>query len=339
MKSKREYIILIAIIIVLAVVYGLQRNAAQKSEFSLPTTPAFTATDLTRIDIVSAADTIQLGKQDGKWVMLPQGYPVEERLISVMVEGLANFKLTNIISESDADYARYQLDDANKVHVEAFTGDTKVLDMDLGAVVANNFRHSYVKIAGDPNVYHGRGNLRTYFDTNEFELREKQILTFAKEDIAGIVLNQNGNERIVKSQVVNDEDGNAIKIWLGPENVYVDSGDVDGFLGFVGSTNVFEFLPQDEPMPAGTQYILTLLSIDEQQIHMLRVYDYEPNGDDAEEEYGIIHTAVSSDVLSPFQLTKAQQEDIVKRFNDMLKPKATDDAEGSGQLHVENLPE
>lgn len=340
MKNILEYIILIVIIVVLAAGYGWQRSNARKNADSLPSTPVFTAQDLTRIEIKTPeAELTMVRDAEGGWVLEPYGYPVEGRLSSIMDEGLANFKLTAVISESAEDYARYELDDAKKVAVKAFTGDTKVLDLYLGSAVAGNFRHNYVKMAGDPNVYHGRGNLRTFFETNEFELRQKQIFTFNPASIDKITLTMGGVERSVQSMRTKDMDGNDITIWLGQNNEYVDSGLVEGFLGFAGSTNVYEFLPQDYDTFGPTVYILTLETGDGAPPHVLRVYEPDPDVV-FEEEYSVLFNAASSDVLSPFQLTYAQQSDLIKRFDHMLKPlENPDDDEPSGQLTVENLPE
>ena len=340
MKNILEYIILIVIIVILAFGYAWQRGNARKNADSLPPVPVFTAQDLTRIDIKTPETELKMARNaDGQWVLEPEGYPVEERLSSIMAEGLANFKLTAVISESADDYARYELNDAKKVSVTAYAGDAKVLDMDLGAAVAGNYRHNYVKMAGDPNVYHGRGNLRTFFDTNAFELRQKQVFRFDPAVIDKIALTMGGVERSVQSTQTQDIDGNDINIWLGPDNEYIDSGLVESFVGFAGGTNVYDFLPQDKDDFGPTVYILTFATNDGSPPHVLRVYEPDPDIE-FEEEYSVLFDAASSDVLSPFQLTYAQQSDILKRFDDMLKPLENDDDGGaSGQLTVENLPE
>lgn len=340
MKNILEYVILIVIIIVLAVGYGWQRGNARKKTDGLPQTPVFAVQDLTRIEIkTSESELTMIRAADGQWLLEPYGYPVEERLSAIMEEGLANFKLTAIVSESAADYARYELDDAKKVAVKAYTGEIKVLDLDLGSAVLGNFRHNYVKMAGNPNVYHGRGNLRTFFDTNEFELRQKQVFNFDHSAIDKIVLTMGGVERRVQSTRTKDIDGNEIIIWLGPDNEYIDSGLVADFLGFAGSTNVYEFLPQDKDDFGPTVYILTLMTNNGTPPHVLRIYEPDPEVV-FEDEYSVLFNAVSSDVLSPFQLTYAQQSDLIKRFEDMLKPlENADESAPSGQLRVENLPE
>lgn len=318
MKAKREYIVLIAIIIVLAAVYGLQQNVKNKKAETLPQTPIFAATDLTRIEIVTPEAELVMGRdENGGWVLLPHGYPVEERLSSIMTEGLANFKVTAVISESDRDYPRYQLDDARKVLVKAYTGENQVLNFNLGAVVAGNLRHNYVKLNGDPKVYHGRGNLRTFFDTNEFELRQKQVLKFNVNDIDEIALSAKGTELAIKSQTVTDVDGNEIKIWLGPGDFYVESGLVETFLGFVADTNVYDFLPISEEDLGPERYTLSLLDYDNAKEHVLYVYGPDESRE-YDDEYSVMYRCRSSDVLSPFYLAFAQQSDIMKRFGEML---------------------
>lgn len=341
MKKTAEYIILVVVIIALALVLVWQQHAKQKNAYYLPQPPTFTAQDLTRMEIKTPEGELSLARNsEGAWVLMPQGYPVEERLSNIMEEGLANFKLTAIVSESASDYARYELDDAKKIAVTAYAGETKVLDMDLGSVVAGNFRHNYVKMAGDPNVYHGRGNLRTFFDTNEFELRQKQILNFNLADIEAVVLNFGGVDRAVYRKTVQDVDGNDINIWLGPDGAYVNSGLAEDFLNFVKSTNVYEFLPQDHVNQGPTVYILALMTDGGAKAHVLRVFEPDPDYvASVDEEYSIMFDAGSTDVLSPFQITYAQQSDILKRFDEMLQPPKTESAEeGSGELTEENLP-
>lgn len=340
MKKIREYVVLVVIIIVLAVILGWQQSNKHKNANNLPVLPTFTAQDLTRMEIKTPEAELSLAKNEaGEWVLMPQGYPVEKRLSTIMEEGLANFKLTAIISESAEDYARYELDDSKKVAVKAYTGDTLVLDMDLGAAVADNFRHNYVKMAGNPNVYHGRGNLRTFFDTNEFELRQKQIMNFDPAEIETITMNFGGVNRSIFSQHVKDVDGNDIKIWLGPDGTYIDSGMTEDFLNFVKSTNVYEFLPQNHVNLGPTVYILTLTTADEDNYHVLRIFEPDPDYlATVDEEYSILFDAGSTDVLSPFQLAYAQQNDILKRFDEILQPPEPEaEAAPSGEFTEEDL--
>lgn len=342
MKNKREIIILIAIIIVLGVVYSIQQSAKRPGADNLPQPAKFTTADIAKIEITTPEEILSLVLVDGQWRLMPvnnsEGYTVDERLSAIMPEALVNFKLTAIISESDNDYARYQLDDANKITIKAYAANgEKLLDFDLGSAVANNFKHSYVKMAGDPNVYHGRGNLRTFFDTNEFELREKQIFKFNNDEIAAIAIDTFADKgrTLIESQQLQDDNGNDIKIWTGPQSIYVDSGEIESFINFVKSTFVYEFLPADAAITDEPEWGLTFFYADGRDNEVLKVYSGIPSPDG--EEYGQTHMATSTDVGSPFLLTMAQQSDIFKLFSELLIKREADGTP-SGQLHVENLP-
>jgi hypothetical protein len=179
MKIKKEYIILVLIIIALSVY--LYMRSADRTLYELPQLPQVNEKELTKLEITKGKTAIILKKKDDQWFIAPAEYPTAANKIEDMLKALKNFDLTAMVSESK-NYNRYELDDAQKINVKAFQGDNLKLNIDVGKI-ASSFRHTFVRPSGDERVFHARGNLKNVFDVTVDSLRNKTVLSFKPDDI------------------------------------------------------------------------------------------------------------------------------------------------------------
>ena len=98
-----------------------------------------------------------------------------------MLNTIAQLKLTALASAA-GNYAPYELTEDEKITVKAFSGSTLAREFFIGKV-APTFRHTYVLLAGDPDVYHAQGAFRNTFYTTVEDLRDKHVLTFDRAAI------------------------------------------------------------------------------------------------------------------------------------------------------------
>lgn len=179
---KKEYIILAVVIVVLALVLMLRNR--DKTHYTLPKLEPVEKNEVTRIVISRADSALTLARHDDAWKIEPYGYPVDRTYIDKMLDALSGFELATLVSEAK-NYVPYELDDEKRIGIEAFTGETQVMRFDIGKP-ASTYRHTFVRLADDPNVYQARSNLRSVFDKDIKQLRDKVVLTVEKEYISDV---------------------------------------------------------------------------------------------------------------------------------------------------------
>jgi len=191
MKLKKELLILVLVIVVLA--GYLMLRGRESSRLELPQPSQLESKKIDRIVITTSEAVIELVKKDEKWSLQPQGFPADPTQVTNMLNAIADLKLTALVSES-GNYERYNLDDANKIVVQAFSGSEEMRKFNVGQV-APTFRHTFVKLTDDPNVYHAQGSFKNNFDQTVESLRDKIVLTFDKSAITAIEI-QRGEQAV-----------------------------------------------------------------------------------------------------------------------------------------------
>ena len=182
MKLKKEYLILLVLIVALGIYLALRDR--DPSHMTLPQPEALDGKQIDRILVKTPEAEFDLVKKDDAWFMEPQGYKADPAQMTSMVDTIANLQLTALVSESES-YERYNLSKADKILVQAFSGTNKVREFDVGQV-APTFHHTFIKLAGDSNVYHARGAFKNTFDHTISSLRDKTVFTFAQSGITTI---------------------------------------------------------------------------------------------------------------------------------------------------------
>ena len=179
MKVKKEYAILSVVIIALGL-YLFFRNT-DRTTYTLPELPAVKTQDLTKIEIGKGDQTVVLTRRDEDWFVAPGDYPADVNSVNRMLSALADLKVTALVSET-RNYARYELDPPQQIRVTAYQGDKTMRTLQIGKA-AETLRHTHIRLAADPNVYHAQGNFRQDFDQSVESLRDKTILAFKTDAI------------------------------------------------------------------------------------------------------------------------------------------------------------
>lgn len=182
MKIKKEYSILLAVIIALSL-YLTLRNP-DRTQYQLPEVPEVDRKDISKIEIAKPDISIVLNKQGGSWHIAPQAYSADTDMVKNMLDVIEKLTLTALVSESK-NYDRYNLNDNEKIVVKAWKEDTLRREFEVGKA-ATSYRHTFVKLAGDDRVYHARGNFRDKFDQTVDNLRDKTVLSFDQTEIREI---------------------------------------------------------------------------------------------------------------------------------------------------------
>lgn len=185
MKLKKEYAILIGIILIL-LVYLIFSGGRNRMGYKIPILSAVSEDEMSRIEITRGETTIMLTGQDESWKVMPQEYPADFDRIQRMLEVIAGLTLTELAAEKE-DYHRYELDEGKRIRVKAYRGEQVVREFDIGKP-SSTYRHTFVRIGDDPRVYHARESFRSTFDYDLDGLRDKSVMKFAKEEITEITI-------------------------------------------------------------------------------------------------------------------------------------------------------
>jgi hypothetical protein len=189
MKAKKEYIILVAVILALLLYLFLRRS--DKIRYQLPELPNVAGSEISKIEIAKLNTSIILSKKDNRWHITPQGYPADNDKVKDMLDIIGELTPTDLVSESK-EYNRYDLSNDKKITVRAWAGgDTLRREFEVGKA-APSFRHTFIKLAGDDRVYQARKNFRSKFDQTVENLWDRTVLSFDRTEIQEVEITKGG---------------------------------------------------------------------------------------------------------------------------------------------------
>lgn len=332
MKGKKEYIILVAVIVALGLY--LVFRSPDRAQYSLPQLPEIDTAEITKIEIAKPEISIVLDREGDNWLIGPDAFRADRDKVKAMLETMDTLTVTALVSESKS-YNRYELDDDKKISVKAWTGDELTREFDLGKA-ASSFRHTFVKLAGDDRVYHGRGNFRGTFDQTVDNLRDKQVLSFDPLDIHEMSITKDKEDlTLARAQrpveVSPGQDGAEVEgaqqpgaqmIWQTEEGKRGNEKELNRMVTTLSNlrceTYVDDKNKEDFVAPI---YTIVLKGAEEHTLNLFAKTDEEAKN----------YPAVSSGNAYPFLLPQWQVENLMKKPEDLLE----DAAQGQPEAQAE----
>ena len=317
MKIKMEYVVLATLIAVIS--FYLVFRKIDRNLYELPVMDGIKAADISKIDISRAGTSLELVKKGDKWVVGEKNYPADADEVRELVDSIAGFSVTALISESE-NYARYDLDADSRIGVKAWTGDRLCRDVYLGKV-ASSYRHTFVMIAGDRRVYHASGSLRSRFDLQLDDLRDKDVFAVQPDKITGITLAGNGKTVVLTRETVTAQTGGGTAgtvkktgsetvVWKNSDGKTVNSETIDTLLSSLKDLRCDRFI-ENQPKESFTSPVYTVTLTDGKK-HVLKIFEKQGKEDDG-------FPAVSSQNDYPFILSKWSADRIMKDPDSLVK--------------------
>jgi hypothetical protein len=198
MKVKKEYLLLILIIVVLSIYLGVQRTNHEDPE--LPRLVELDSNTVNRMLITKADTSIELTKKDEQWLIKPKDYPANTVTVKNMLNAAGKLTTTALVSETGL-YERYDLNSTKRTTVKVFNGQKLEREFSIGKA-APTFQHTFVLLAGNDNVYHARGNLASTFNQTIESLRDKKVLSFEKDQMTAIEIRKGDQSRIISKKEI-----------------------------------------------------------------------------------------------------------------------------------------
>ena len=309
MKLKKEFIIL-GVIIAALTVYLFQRSG-DRTRYTLPEVAALAASEITKIEITRAGQSVVLVRQGERWVIAPPGVAAAPKSVQEMLEALTGLTLTALVAESKS-YSIYELDDENKIHVKAWQDDRLRRELDIGKT-APSYRHTFVRLAGDDRVYHARDNFRFRFTGGPEDLRDKTVLSFKRPDITEVRITS-GNAEATFTRDKGADPGaptpEGASLWKGPAGAAVNATRLNALIAALSDLTCEKFISDRGKESFGRPvFSITLTGGKE---HSLSIF--APNGTDSGE-----YPAVSSASDSPFVLAQDQAKTIMMDPGELLE--------------------
>jgi hypothetical protein len=187
---RREYIILGAVIV--ALVFYIAFKNTNRTHYELPKIAQIDKTKITRIVISRGDSTVTLERQNDKWLIEPQAYPADQGEVDKMLDAIAKFELVTLVSESKS-YTQYDLDDKARIGVDVFGGSDRLLKFDIGKP-ASTYHQTFVRLAGNDNVYQAQENIRQPFEIERVRLRDRVVSRFEKVAVTSITFAEAGGK-------------------------------------------------------------------------------------------------------------------------------------------------
>ncbi len=327
MKSKKEYLVLIGVAVVLVLYLVFHRS--DRTLYELPEMSEIKASAISKLVITvpekteaaaKTGETIELVKADGKWRIQPQGYPATESKVDQMIEAITDLQLTAMVSESK-NYTRYQLNAGQKITVKAWSDGDLARAFAVGKKVPST-QHTFVKLPDDPKVYHARDNIRYRFDQGMDALRDKTVLSLNPKDVQGIEIRQNEKtvsivcapgqpevEAAAHGQSDNQEtaepEGEEAEtlVWQNSRGEAVPKNAVEALLDHLSTLKCQSFITERKKTDfSNPVYSVTLTGV---ETHTLSIFEKE--SEDADR-----HPAISSKTGEPFYLSAYKAKNIMK---------------------------
>jgi hypothetical protein len=318
MKIKREYIILVAVILALSLYLFLRKQ--DRTHYKLPEVPPIVSSDISKIEISRKGSTITLIKKDTTWRIAPQGYPGDAGKVKGMLDAIEKLALTALVSES-RNYTRYDLGGDQKLMVKAWAGDILKREFTIGKV-APSYRHTFVQVSGDYRVYHASGNFRGVFDQTVDNIRDKVVLKFDKAEITEIRVSKGEESKIfgrkqVPVEIKLDQEAEASSppatrtetLWETAEGQKADEAKLDRLLTILSNLRCEKYL-DDRKREDFTEpiYTVQLSGIQEYSLSIFGRLDKDTKA----------YPAISSVNDYPFLLQEQQANDIMKDPEELL---------------------
>ncbi len=253
MKVKKEYLLLILIIVVLSIYLVVQKTNHGESE--LPKLTELDSNSVNRMLITKADTSIELVKKDEQWLIKPQDYLANTITVKNMLNAVAKLTATALVSET-GNYERYDLTAAKRTTVKVFNGQDLVREFNIGKT-APTFQHTFVLVAGDDKVYHARGNLTNTFNQTIDSLRDKKVLSFEKDQITALDIRKGDQIQVIsKKEMAAKTEGDtqaeqtpppqpAKAQWKNESDQTVSSSAADSLLNNMSGLNCDAFMADD----------------------------------------------------------------------------------------------
>ncbi|MCF8109443.1 MAG: DUF4340 domain-containing protein [Desulfohalobiaceae bacterium] len=312
MKLKKEYLIIVLVIIGLSVY--IYSRTSERINYELPQIAPIETDRVTRIRIAKQDEVIDLARDKGRWVVGQRGYPARAGSIEDLLTALDRFRVTDLVSRS-RNYSRYSLDREAATGLKAWAGQELVRSFLVGKQ-ASTYRNSYVRLANDPNIYLSRSNWKQTLNREPDDFQDKVVLDFDEKRLRKIVLQgPKGSLTLKRGQnesLPKEKDGAQLEtaLWRTASGQEIDQSSLNKLLQSMAGLTCSRYLEgRDKQDFKSPDYRLVL---DCGQEDVFSLYLGEKQGNAAQ------YHGISEENGFPFALSEQKGKEIVEALDKLL---------------------
>ncbi len=210
MRIKKEYLILVFLIIILGIY--LWNYKSNRINYELPNPEKIDSQDIARLDLNSSKSDISLENRDGKWYIAKKDFRAKKDKVQKILDTIGETDIGTLISKSRK-YERYKLNDSQCLTIQAYDDSNQLLRKIKIGKGASGYNNNYVRLRDDPRVYLAKTSISRDFALSADELRNKTVLAFSKDEIDSLILENSGKKRIQKNTKQPGESQQEITYW------------------------------------------------------------------------------------------------------------------------------
>ncbi len=243
---KKEYIILLLVITALCAYLFLHKE--NKTNYTLPKITAVKTDDIAQLNIDKNKRDILFTKDDDNWFVTDKKYPADNEKVKAMLNVIAKLNVSDLVSRSN-DLTRYELDPKHRIEALAKNDSGDVLrKFDIGKT-APTYKHTFIKIGNDNNVYYADGNFRSDFDYDVDGFRDKSVLSFKVDSIIEVSVKKGKKQRTFILTALNSSakkiKASPAKKWKSTDNFSFNTQDLKELLSELSDLNCSGYTGDD----------------------------------------------------------------------------------------------
>jgi hypothetical protein len=134
---------------------------------------------------------VTLVKDGEHWKLTsPVEAAANDKNVEQLLENLKALKVKEVIAKDDATHEQYELTDGKAIHVVAYKGDAKAVDLYFGK---SGTRGQMVRVAGTPGVFTADGYSSFLYTREVKNWRETKVASFNAENVVSATIeNEHG---------------------------------------------------------------------------------------------------------------------------------------------------
>jgi len=243
MKLNNKILAIVLSVLVLILIYQKFIHKADNRSFK-DVLLELESSDIDQFKLINRGIVSQLEKTEGGWILKGDNgddYPVNSSAVGPLLDAARGVKTQQLVSRSADKHAEYELDAASGKLLECYSKGKL-----LGGLYAGRFNFdqarraakTYVREAGDSDIYSTEGFLAMSLDRKPDDFRIKEILPGLKPDeLNKITLMEGGTTQTIEKTL----DAS----WMDGESVMLDSISLSNYINALSSARGLDFVHRD----------------------------------------------------------------------------------------------
>jgi len=201
---KKHFIAIVILIVLIGIYYFVQKH--ETSMVAPKSVENFLNVDtlaVNKITIGRFGGGVTLSRAGDIWyVVSGETYKADAVAVNQLLDALLGMKAGNVISDNPQNQIKFQVDTLTGVTVTFYSGENPLNAIVVGKM-SNDFRHTYVRLRDQNEVYLGEGMLTHMLTRSASDWRDHTIFDISQSDVQSVEFNTYGeNYRVTLEDTI-----------------------------------------------------------------------------------------------------------------------------------------